>query len=228
VKTCPDCGEEKPQSAFGRKRSLPDGLFFPCRDWCRQSREGQGKQVRDHSWVPGGFRWCPTCQQPVAHVDHVRSRTTPSGFGSQCKACRKKASSDGCWRRRYGLSKTAVDRLRKAQDDRCPICGDAAPEHLDRDHESGRVRALLCQRCNFGLGLHRDDPDLLRAAAEYVERHRQLERRHRPRPLARRRDQVIGRPGRPPVGSQRRPQVTRRTGLCSRGRALLAAREAGA
>ncbi|WP_370629349.1 endonuclease domain-containing protein [Modestobacter sp. L9-4] len=34
--------------------------------------------------------------------------------------------------------------------------------------------ALLCQRCNQGLGLPRDDPTVLRAAADYVEEHRAL------------------------------------------------------
>ncbi len=73
--------------------------------------------------------------------------------------------------RKYGLTRLQVAELRAAQGDECAICGDAGPEHLDHDHESGLVRSLLCQRCNFGLGLFRDHPDLLRAAADYVERH---------------------------------------------------------
>jgi len=235
MKTCPDCGESKPHSAFGRNRALSDGLSFYCREclrrrnnaWYRRSREELGKQVRDHSWIPDGFRWCPSCRQPVAAADYVRSRTTPSGFGSQCKSCHNRSSGEGYWRRRYGLTKADVDRLRAAQGDRCAICGDCSPGHLDHDHESGAVRALLCQRCNNGLGLLKDDPAVLRAAAEYVERHRGEQGEKRPRPAAGRRPQVTARVGKPPVGSNRRPPVTRRTGLCSRGRALLAAREAG-
>ena len=54
----------------------------------------------------------------------------------------------------------------------CAICGEAAAEHVDHDHQTGAVRALLCFNCNGGLGQFRDDPEVLRAAADHVEQHR--------------------------------------------------------
>jgi hypothetical protein len=69
------------------------------------------------------------------------------------------------------LTKPEVDRIRHSQGDRCAICVDPGPEHLDHDHETGGVRSLLCQRCHFGPGLYRDDPALLRVAARYIEAH---------------------------------------------------------
>jgi hypothetical protein len=180
TKRCPSCEDELPRSAFGRNKALPDGLSFYClacnrarnRAWYRSRRESQGKGVRDHSWVPDGFRWCPACQQAVAHEGYTRNSRTASGFGSMCASCKATADRAGYFYRRYGLTQTDVVELRAAQSDRCAICGDAGPQHLDHDHETGAVRKLLCQRCNHGLGLFRDDPALLRAAAEYVEGHR--------------------------------------------------------
>ena len=61
----------------------------------------------------------------------------------------------------------------EAQGGVCAICRTGTRRHVDHDHATGAVRALLCFNCNGGLGQFRDDPCLLHAAALYVEHHRQ-------------------------------------------------------
>lgn len=52
----------------------------------------------------------------------------------------------------------------------CAICGTHEGRlHADHDHRNGRVRAALCSACNHGLGHFYDKPELMRAAASYVE-----------------------------------------------------------
>jgi hypothetical protein len=56
----------------------------------------------------------------------------------------------------------------------CEICqqppmGRYKRLHLDHDHTSGRFRGLLCDRCNLSIGKFNDDPELLRAAAKYLD-----------------------------------------------------------
>lgn len=73
----------------------------------------------------------------------------------------------------YKISIEEFDRLFTLQDGKCAICL-ATPDtfHVDHDHSSGEVRGLLCFPCNAGLGNMKDDPQLMRAGANYLERNK--------------------------------------------------------
>lgn len=75
---------------------------------------------------------------------------------------------------RYGVTVEAFEKMRADQDNRCLICAEEFTDapHIDHDHRTNRIRGLLCSGCNLGLGHLRDDPSLMRKAAEYVEQHR--------------------------------------------------------
>jgi hypothetical protein len=128
--------------------------------------------------------------------------------------------------RRYGITAEEADAMLQSQGGWCAICGTASAARVDHDHATGAVRELLCFNCNGGLGQFKDDPAVLRAAADYVERHRARQAAEAAGSAPANKPEATSRPGTPPVGSKRRPLGTRRTGLCSRGRATLAAREA--
>jgi hypothetical protein len=73
----------------------------------------------------------------------------------------------------YGLSLAAYDALMDAQGHGCAICGDACPSGrrlaVDHDHQTGRVRGLLCVRCNTLIGSARELPGVLHSAICYLE-----------------------------------------------------------
>jgi hypothetical protein len=56
----------------------------------------------------------------------------------------------------------------KATTTECVICGADEPLVVDHNHATGKVRGMLCNHCNRGLGHFRDDPELLGFAAEYL------------------------------------------------------------
>jgi hypothetical protein len=75
------------------------------------------------------------------------------------------------------LTRTAARKIRaeRHEPDHCELCGrhrGARRLCLDHDHTNGRFRGWLCFPCNMGLGQLQDRPELLRLAADYVERHR--------------------------------------------------------
>jgi Recombination endonuclease VII len=75
---------------------------------------------------------------------------------------------------KYGLTQDEWNQIFASQDFRCLICRTAEPAgtgwHTDHNHEAGTVRGILCSSCNIGIGLFKDNPKLLREAANYLER----------------------------------------------------------
>lgn len=77
--------------------------------------------------------------------------------------------------RAYGLTPELWMALVEQQEGRCAICRRFPPPwkptlHIDHDHESKKIRGLLCAECNVGLGKFHDALDVLRAAVAYLER----------------------------------------------------------
>lgn len=73
----------------------------------------------------------------------------------------------------YGLSEDQHTALYNKQEMSCAICRVAHPNkfsmHVDHCHRTGKVRGLLCQKCNQAIGLLRDDQMIIAAALEYVK-----------------------------------------------------------
>ena len=72
----------------------------------------------------------------------------------------------------YGITEEVFRALCKAQDNKCAICGSSVEGRLsvDHDHKDGCIRGLLCRTCNLGLGLFKDNQELLIKAAGYLDR----------------------------------------------------------
>lgn len=74
--------------------------------------------------------------------------------------------------RTYNISLVDYKTLVDNQNNTCFICKENHNKLVvDHCHTTGKVRKLLCVHCNFGLGHFRDNPELLRQAAKYLEYH---------------------------------------------------------
>lgn len=112
---------------------------------------------------------------------HIAHRFTNNGTCKECfKVIAKKSYHKYYNERNFDIS----DAERQAIDDRqygvCAICKEeetiidgqtkeVKPLSLDHNHKTGKVRGLLCTKCNIGLGNFNDEAYLLRRAADYLE-----------------------------------------------------------
>ena len=91
-----------------------------------------------------------------------------NGLDSWCRACRSEYRNANCrGAYRNAITDEALADL-KATVMQCVICGNEEKLVVDHDHQTGKVRGLLCNHCNRGLGHFRDDPMLLEFAAQYL------------------------------------------------------------
>lgn len=80
--------------------------------------------------------------------------------------------------KRYGITLDQWNSLFEQQKGKCAVCGRSQSElnckfHLDHDHNTGKIRGLLCTSCNIALGDFRVDEvgtDILYRAVEYIEK----------------------------------------------------------
>lgn len=75
----------------------------------------------------------------------------------------------------YGITLEDYNRILKEQEGKCAICGTTEPKgngnrlHVDHDHNNGHIRGLLCHFCNTGIGLLKDNIDILQKSINYLK-----------------------------------------------------------
>lgn len=79
--------------------------------------------------------------------------------------------------KRYGIDKSTFDHMFELQQGKCFICETSfdldnknTSPHIDHSHITGKVRHLLCMKCNLGIGNFQERPDLLVKASEYLQK----------------------------------------------------------
>jgi len=179
TRRCGTCGLEKPIEEFPRKKDGKYGRASWCsacnykkvKEWRSRNPTKRLEQNRrhyhrhhDHYLQRNRWRYIVSHERrlEIARRAMAKVRATLGKIGM--RETRLK------WK--YGISLEDYNRVLAQQGGVCAICGShpgRRPLDVDHDHKTGRIRGLLCESCNKALGLFRDDPSILRKAAEYVE-----------------------------------------------------------
>ena len=113
---------------------------------------------------------CTKCKtdKPATAEYYPLHNKKRNGLDSWCRACRSEYRNANCrGAYRNAITDEALADL-KATVTQCVICGNEEKLVVDHDHQTGKVRGLLCNHCNRGLGHFKDDPMLLEFAAQYL------------------------------------------------------------
>jgi hypothetical protein len=116
--------------------------------------------------------WCRACCRGYYHTEHGRATTEKYRKSAQGRE-NAKAQSRRVVLKRHNITQEFFDSLIEEQDNKCAICGTELQAgyrtHIDHNHSTGSVRGLLCSKCNTGLGLFREDKQILLNAVSYLE-----------------------------------------------------------
>lgn len=131
------------------------------------------------------YKQCSKCKEtlPVSRFHHRADQ--PHKLRSHCKAClneytkahqrlhRRRISYKYVLKTKYGLTLEDYERMEKTQRGKCAICKETPKRNLvvDHCHGTGKVRGLLCNTCNTGIGGLRDSLQLVKSALKYLTVH---------------------------------------------------------
>ena len=189
-KLCTKCNIIKPIIEYSKHSKTKSGYYNICKG-CNTLPSNVFKSSGRITQPAPAFKKCKRCghTHPINHYyNHAQSQ---DGYTHICKDCKPPAPPKPArkirlpgtitkeeqtyeaklrWvKHKYGLSKEQYEAMMSAHNGQCDICKQPSEVlHIDHCHATGKVRGLLCQYCNKGLGLFRDSIDSLLNAIQYL------------------------------------------------------------
>lgn len=197
MKTCGKCHETKPLKDFSPSNMSKDGRQNYCKPCAAQHRReeriikregkktckrcGEIKPLQDfYAKRYGGERyqsWCKVCQKAAIISGYNNDPEKHAAYNREWGRKNKGRKADIALKTRLGVPHGTYERMLAEQGGQCAICGTTNPGsrinrfHVDHAESTGRVRGLLCGRCNMGIGQLFHDEAHMAAALAYIKKH---------------------------------------------------------
>lgn len=149
MKKCSTCGIEFELIYFNKNKSNKDGYEYRCKDctrkrvneWCNNNKEKRKKYKKDYR---------------QKHKERLKNMD----IGYRLK-------------KEYNLTLNQKNQMIKDQNGLCYCCKkelgtNPNNNHVDHDHKTGRIRKILCSRCNITIGGLKEDPILTQQILDYI------------------------------------------------------------
>ena len=195
-KICMECKEDVYISLFGLNNATKDKLATRCKPCCKikdeKYRRSKGVKAFVCRLAKKGMKECSLCHLVKDVTFFNKNKNTKDGLQTHCRICSniKSREYDTCPLRRrkrklwsnFRMTNEEYEQRLKNQDYSCAICNsketkNSYTQHFAVDHchahekETGeiKVRGLLCDQCNMGLGAYEDDIERMKKAIKYLE-----------------------------------------------------------
>lgn len=136
------------------------------------------------------LKTCTLCKEKKSLSEYHYHKQTKDNLQTRCKVCIRKVEKERYGpekrdrtintnlKKRFGISLQYYDDLFEKQNGLCAICNGPSTDnkrlHIDHDHTTGKLRELLCARCNLGIGHFNDQIDVLAKAIQYLIKHKEI------------------------------------------------------
>ena len=181
TKTCSRCHATKPLDNFATDARYSQGVV----GWCKPCKAQNGREYGERQLrstkpvIP--FKTCTACKERKEADAFALCPSKKHGLSARCKACRRILEAHpykngraraSYLKRTFGLTEETVNQMREAQGNRCALCSvslEGGKSEIDHCHASGKVRGLVCARCNRWMAAV-DHPGWLEKALAYKAR----------------------------------------------------------
>lgn len=147
IKLCKVCKKTPQEVEFRSNPKTIDKLTSTCRG-CENSKE---KEYRNS-------------MSPEKREYYLKRLKTNRATDS---------SKNAYLQRNFGITLDQFNKMLKLQENKCKICfkkfSDSLFTNVDHNHDTKKVRGILCRKCNLGIGHFKDNTDSLKSSLSYLE-----------------------------------------------------------
>lgn len=157
MKKCSKCFIDKDTTEFHRHSGTKDGLQPDCKE-CKKGYRKKWYEANRGAVLAKNKEWL--AKNPGHSREWYRNN--------------KQIARNWQLNRDFGISLDQYNKMLQDQSSKCKICNvsqDETPKNfaVDHCHLTNKIRGLLCQNCNLGIGYFRDNHEILNKALKYLK-----------------------------------------------------------